>query len=410
MHGEGVAATMNHHLVMEKGLPSNVDAERYVLGSILLDGARFDECAASLEMEDFALEAHRRIWFRMGELALRGVFIDRVTVAEELERFHERESVGGLSYLVSLDEGMPHIPNLGNYCTILKDKSILRKVCMAAQNLMNIALLGEEAPLDLLGRADAMVRALTKSADSSEAFLGPGEVIRAAGGLQSYLERGEGRGLLTGLAKLDELTGGLRAGHLWVIAAYTAGGKSTLAAQIAQHFAACGNPGAFVSLEMTVEEVTDGLICRAGGINTQSIRRGYYDRGSVSAAANKVAELPLYICDRPGSTIPKIHAELRRLKADKGISFAVVDYLQLMQSVGKFGSRAEEVSSLTRGLKLIGMDLGIGMIALSQLRRPEAGKPRRPELSDLKESSSIEQDANLVLMLWTEYQLSLIHI
>lgn len=392
-------------LIEQTGLPANIDAERFLIGSVLLDGERFSELAMTLELDDFSLESHRRIWNAMLALTDRGRFVDRVTVAEELIGLKQLDSVGGMTYLVTLDDQMPHIPNLGGYCSILREKKLLRDVIRMARQLEESALLGTQDASELLGRADAMVRALGIKSEPSSAFLGPSDVIRQAGGLQAYMERGKGFGIPTGFPRLDEMTGGIRPGHLWVIAANTAGGKSTLASQISQFAAGAGFPGAFVSLEMPSEEVTDGLICRAGQINTQAIRRGY-DRQAVRAAAEMVAELPLYIYDRPGVTIPKLHAELRRLKAEKDIRFSVVDYLQLMQTVGKFGSRADEIGSLSRGLKLIAMDLGIGVVAISQLRRPEMGKPRRPELSDLKESSSIEQDANLVVMLWTEFQTS----
>jgi replicative DNA helicase len=159
---------------------------------------------------------------------------------------------------------------------------------------------------------------------------------------------------------------------------------------------------------MTAQEVNDGLICRAGQIDTQAIRRGLY-RSKIRETANSISDLPVYIFDQPGVTVPRIHAELRRLKAEKGIKLAVVDYLQLVTPVGRHETRAEAVSQMSRGMKLIAMDLGIGVILLSQLSRQEkgnGGKLRRPELSDLKESSSIEQDANVVIMLHTEYQMS----
>ena len=390
--------------IERRGLPANEEAERFVLGSVLLNGNRFGELAVSIELEDFSSETNRRIWSAMCELSSRGVGVDRVTLADELMRTGTLESIGGLSYLVGLDEGLPYLANLADYCGILREKKILRDVIHMARSIEESAASGQDSASGLLGRAEVMVRALGLQTVRSSAFLSPREIIQAAGNLDGYLSQDRALGIPTGFPALDGMTGGLKPGELWVIAAETGGGKSTFASHITQNMTRAGFPMAFASLEMTTREVTDGLICRAAGINTQALRRGGNIQ-SIRWAANQVAELPLYILDRPGVTIPKLHAELRRLRAEKGITAAVVDYLQLMQPVGHFARRDLEIGHLTRGLKLIAMDLQIGIIAISQLSRPgDKAVKRRPELADLKESSSIEQDANVVIMLYGEYQ------
>lgn len=387
-----------------RGLPANLDAERFVLGSVMLDGNRYHELALSVEVDDFSLDRNRQIWAAMVGLAGRGVSIDMVTVADEFRKRGELASIGGMDYLLGLDEGMVSVANLADWCNVLREKRLLRQVISLARGIEDAAILGADSALELIGKADVMVRALGMQTARSGAFLTPSEIIREAGGLQAYLTQEKIAGIPTGFPKLDEMTGGLKPGQLWVIAAETGAGKTTFATHLLQNMAEFGYPGSISSLEMTSQEVTDGLICRAGAINTQGLRK-WHDRQAVSVAANAVAALPIHILDRPGLTVPKLSHELRRLRAEYGCCVAVVDYIQLMQPVGNFGSRAEAVASLTRGLKLIAMELGIGIIALSQLKRQEnATSKRRPELSDLKESSSIEQDANVVLMLWGEYQ------
>jgi len=389
--------------IERRGLPANEEAERFVLGSVLLDGNRFSELALSVELEDFSSETNRRIWAAMCELSGRGVSVDRVTLADELHRLGQLESVGGLSYIVSLDDGLPHLANLVDYCNILREKKILRDVIYMARSIEESAASGQDSS-GLLGRAEVMVRALGLQTVRSSAFLSPREIIQAAGNLDGYLSQDRALGIPTGFSVLDGMTGGLKPGELWVIAAETGGGKSTFASHITQNMTRAGFPMALASLEMSAREVNDGLICRAGGLNTQALRRGG-EIQRIRGAANQVAGLPLYILDRPGLTIPKLHAELRRLRAEKGITAAVVDYLQLMQPVGHFARRDLEIGHLTRGLKLMAMDLQIGIIAISQLSRPgDKAVKRRPELADLKESSSIEQDANAVIMLYGEYQ------
>ena len=387
-----------------KGLPANTDAERFVLGSLLLDGDRWPELDLSLDSADFSLVPNQCIWRASAELAKQGIRIDRVTVAEQLKREGQLEQVGGVSYLIDLDSDMPHVPSLEGYCTILRECRIRRDAVCLFRSMEERVILGADSATDLLGRAETMVRALGMQTVRSEAFLSTVDIIQAAGGVEQYLAPEKNLGIPTGFEALDEMTGGMSPGEFWVIAAETGGGKSTFASHIAQNMARAGFPGVIASLEMTAKEVTDGLICRAGSINTQSLRRGG-DMRQIRWAAGQVSTLPLYILDRPGLTLPKLHAELRRMRAERGITFAVVDYIQLMQIVGRYARRDLEIGSLTRGLKLMAMELNIGIIGISQLSRPaDKVLKRRPELADLKESSSIEQDANAVLMLWGEYQ------
>jgi replicative DNA helicase len=386
-----------------KGLPQSIPSERMILGGIINQSLDFHTCRATLSADDFALEAHRKIYRRIEQMCEAGIAIDNATAGQELQRCAELDSVGGLAYLVDLDNETPRLPHFDQYIGTVKNKSILRKTAFIADNIRSQAILSRGEPEELLGCAENMLAQLGLEASSSEEFRTPKDVIMTAGSLQNYLERRTQFGIPTGFDHLDRMTCGMRPGQLWIIAAFTSGGKSALARNIALNATQSGHPGAFITLEMSEDEVTDGLICAVGGVDSQVIRRGLeIDRDRIRAAALKVADLKLYIRDGGGCTIPQVRGALRKLKAERGIKFAIVDYLQLMTAVGRFDNRTNEVSHLSRGLKNIAVDLKISIVALSQFKRI-GDVPRRPKLSDLQESGSIEQDANVVILLYSEH-------
>jgi len=226
-------------VALQKGLPSNIDAERFILGSVLLDDARFIDIAGVLTNADFALEKHRRIYNRMAELHARGEKIDRVTVANELLKFNELESVDGLTYLVSLDDGLPHIANLDAYVKIVRDKAMLRQIAVASQQLMNRALMAEEEPEAILAGAEETLLKLGESR-TEQGLKTPLEVIQNyEGGLNAFLDPSKRiKGVSTGFTRLDEMTGGFHPGELIILAARPSMGKTALALNIAWHVAA----------------------------------------------------------------------------------------------------------------------------------------------------------------------------
>ena len=223
---------------IEKGLPTNVDAERFVLGSIMLDDALYIQAAGELEPDDFSLDKHRRIFRRMGELQERGEKIDRITIANELMKFNELEACDGITYLVSLDDGLPQIPNLDAYIRIVKDKAVLRRIIFASQHMMNRALLGEEEPDEILSGAEETLLKLGEARVKS-GLLDPGQILQDyEGGINAFLDPSKRiKGISTGFAKFDELTGGLHGGDLCIVAARPSMGKTALALNIAQHVA-----------------------------------------------------------------------------------------------------------------------------------------------------------------------------
>ncbi len=393
----------------DKGLPANLDAERYVLGSILLDGSQFVPIAAILDADDFSLEKHRRIFLRMADLQARGENIDRVTVAEELMRNNQLESCDGLSYLVSLDDGLPQIHNLDSYARIVKDKSLLRRVIFASQSLINRSMAGEEEAQEILASAEETLLKLGES-KSRVGLSTPEEIIEEfQGGLNAFLDPGRRiHGLSTGFKRFDELTGGLHPGELIIVAGRPSMGKTALALNIAQHIAGkLKHTVALFSLEMSKEALLTRLLCAAARVDSHKFRLGYLDheeRRRLQAAASELVEAPLYIDDTSGSNLMDMHAKVRRLKAERPVGLVVLDYLQLMSGRGRFDNRVQEISSLSRGLKLLAKELGVPMLVLSQLSRAPEMRPgdHRPQLSDLRESGSIEQDADVVAFIFRE--------
>ena len=401
---------MSAPIAAEKGLPTNIDAERFVLGSILLDDNLYIQAAGTLESDDFSLEKHRRIFKRMGDLHDRGERVDRVTVANELMKFNELEACDGLSYLVSLDDGLPQIPNLDGYIRIVKDKAVLRRIIFASQHMMNRCLLGEEEPGEILAGAEETLLKLGE-ARVKAGLMNPQQILQDYdGGINAFLDPSKRiKGISTGFTKFDEYTGGLHGGELFILAARPSMGKTALALNIAQHVSLkLKKTAAVFSLEMSKESLLTRMLCAAARVDSQKFRAGYLnqkERGDLNRALHELVEAPLYIDDTPGVHLMDMHAKLRRLKAERGeIGLVIVDYLQLMTGRGRFENRNQEVSALSRGMKLLAKELNVPMLVLSQLSRAVETRQgdHRPQLSDLRESGSIEQDADLVGFIFRE--------
>jgi replicative DNA helicase len=397
-------------IALDKGLPSNLEAERYVLGSILLNDNLYIQAAGDLQPDDFCIEKHRRIFIRMGELHGRGERVDRVTVANELMRFNELESCDGLSYLVSLDDGLPQILNLDAYIRIVQNKSILRRMIFTSQHLMNRCLMGEEEPDEILASVEETLLKLGESRVKS-GLASPRQVIEEyQGGLNAFLDPSKRvKGVGTGFTRFDEKTSGLHAGDLFILAARPSMGKTALALNMAHHVATHAKlPVAIFSLEMSKESLLTRMLCATARVDSQKFRAGYLsadERRKLQSAASSLVEAPLFIDDTAGVHLMDIHAKLRRMKAEQGgLGLVIVDYLQLMSGRGRFENRNQEISGISRGMKMLAKELNVPMLVLSQLNRaPETRQgDHRPQLSDLRESGSIEQDADLVAFIFRE--------
>jgi replicative DNA helicase len=398
-------------LTFERGLPANVDAERFVLGSVLLNQDTYFQVAGAVEPEDFSLEKHRRIFARMKDLYDRGEKIDRVTLANELMKQGQIESVDGFSYLVSLDEGLPALSNLDSYVRIVKDKATLRKLIFSAQKVIDRCLIGEEEPDEILAGAEESLLKLGE-ARSGERLESPATVIgKFPGGVNAFLDPSQRvSGLSTGFAKFDEMTGGLHGGELLILAARPSMGKTALALNIAQHVAThpqMRKPVAVFSLEMSSASLLTRLLCSAARVDQHKFRAGYLnadERRKLQVALADLTDSPLFLDDTAGVNLMDIHSKLRRMQAEHGLSLVVIDYLQLMSSRGRSENRNQEVSAISRGLKLMAKDLDVPFLVLSQLSRAAETRigDHKPQLSDLRDSGSIEQDADLVAFIFRE--------
>jgi replicative DNA helicase len=334
-----------------------------------------------------------------------------VTLANELMKLGQLEAVDGLSYLVSLDDGLPQIFNLDSYIRIVRDKSLLRRIIFTSQKLIDRCFIGEDEPDEILGSAEETLLKLGE-ARAKDALSNPRQIIEEfEGGLNVFLDPSKRiKGLSTGFVKFDEMTAGLHEGELIILAARPSMGKTALALNVAQHVAT--NPVdpktvAVFSLEMSKESLLTRMICAGARVDQQKFRAGYLngdERRRLQVMAMQLVEAPLFIDDSPGTGLMDIHAKLRRLRSEHGLGLVVVDYLQLMTSRGRSENRNQEVSALSRGLKLLAKELKVPMMVLSQLSRAPETRPgdHRPQMSDLRESGSIEQDADLVGFIFRE--------
>ncbi len=395
----------------ERGLPSNVYAERMVLGSVLLNEAAFITVASMLKTEDFSLDKHRLIFRRMYELNERGERIDRVTLADELIRHNELETVGGLPYIAGLDEGLPELPNLESYARIVRDKSLLRQMIFTAQAAIQRCMLEEDEPHRILAATEENFLRLGESV-VQESLMSAAQVFDSAdGGINQFLDPSRRvQGISTGFLRFDEMTGGLRPGELIIIAARPAMGKTALALNIALHVATNKkNPKAVAvfSLEMSKESLLTRLLCSQARVDQQRFRSGYLNHEEhqrLLMAAQDLYEAQVYIDDTSSTTLMDINAKLRKLRAYCDLGLVVVDYLQLMPTpnLGRNSNRVQEVGALSRGMKLLSKDLEVPFVVLSQLSRAPEQRigDHRPQLADLRESGSIEQDADMVAFIF----------
>jgi replicative DNA helicase len=397
-------------LLIEQSLPVNLDAERFVLGAIMTDESAFLQVAGKLAEDDFSLEKHRVIFRRTRDLHERSEKIDRITLANELMKYGELQSIDGLSYLVSLDDGLPQIYSLESYINIVKEKALLRRVINISQGLINRCLLGAEDPIQIIGAAEEALIGLS-DVQSRTALSSPAQIIdEFEGGINAFLDTSKRiKGISTGFLKLDEMTGGLREGELVIVAARPAMGKTAFALNIAQHVATklrYQKAVAIFSLEMSKESLLTRMLCAAARVDQSKFRAGYLnqeERIRLQEAAAEMYNAPLFIDDSAGTNLMDVHSKLRRLQAEHDLGLVIIDYLQLMQGP-KRENRVQEVSALSRGVKLMSKDLRVPFVVLSQLSRASETRQgdHRPMLSDLRESGSIEQDADVVMFIFRE--------
>jgi replicative DNA helicase len=392
-------------------MPANVEAERSILGAILLDNHAFNDAAEHLRPDDFSLDAHRRIYSRMMELAETSRPIDIITLVNELDQKKDLQAIGDVGYVSSLLDGVPDRPSIEHYVRIVRDKAMLRGLIGAANTAIAKASEQAEPADEILNDAEAAVFALSEKR-IGKGFQGIQDIVRNSfGSIDALLKRGQRiTGLATHYTDLDEMTSGLQKSDLVILAARPSMGKTSFAMNIAENAAIDDKKtvGIF-SLEMSSEALLQRLLCSRAIVDAHKMRTGSLwsdDMKKVVRAMEELATAQIFIDDTPGIALTEMRAKARRLKQAQGrLDLLVVDYLQLMSGGSKrFENRTQEVSAISRGLKAIAKELEVPVMALSQLSRaPESrGGDHRPQLSDLRESGSIEQDADVVMFIFRE--------
>jgi replicative DNA helicase len=397
--------------ISAQSLPANIEAERSILGAILLDNLAYNQAAEHLKPEDFLLDSHRRIYSRMMDLAESSRAIDHLTLAEELQRHAEFESIGGYAYISGLLDGVPDRPSIEHYIKIVRDKAMLRGIISISTAAIARASDQSDLAEDVLNDTEAQIFQLSEKR-IGRGFMGVQEIVRESfGSIDALLQRGQRiTGLATHFDELDSITCGLQRSDLVIIAARPSMGKTAFAMNIAENAAIEDQKTVAVfSLEMSKEALLQRMLCSVAKVDSHKFRTGSLwqdDTRKVQRAMEKLAQAPIFIDDTPGIAVGEMRAKARRLKQSKGaLDLIVVDYLQLMSGGGKrYENRTQEVSAISRGLKALAKELAVPVVALSQLSRaPESrGGDHRPQLSDLRESGSIEQDADIVMFIFRE--------
>jgi replicative DNA helicase len=394
--------------VAERTLPHNLEAERSVLGSILLHNEAFNLAAEVIDSADFYRDAHRRIFDKMVKLAERNDAIDLVTLKEELGRSGDLDEVGGPAYITALVDGVPRSMNVEHYARIIKEKSTLRHLIFSANKILATAYQGEEEADVILDQAEHAIFAIADDKvrdgfvslrDLAQSSLDTIEKLHARKELVT--------GVPTGFTDLDELTSGLQPSDLVIIAARPSMGKTSLVLNIAQHVGTktAKTVGIF-SLEMSKEQLFLRMLTAEARIDAQRMRRGYLgerDWGRLSQAIGTLSEAKIFIDDTPSIGVLEMRAKSRRLAAEHQLDLVIIDYIQLMQGRGRFENRTLELGSISRSLKALAKELRVPVVVLSQLSRaPESRADHRPQLSDLRESGALEQDADVVMFIYRE--------
>jgi replicative DNA helicase len=392
-------------------LPANIEAERSILGAILLDNLSYNQAAEHLHPEDFSLDSHRRIYARMIDLAESSRPIDLITLIDELQRSKELQAIGDVGYVSSLLDGVPDRPSIEHYIKIVRDKALLRGLIHAANAAIARAADQSDAAEDVLNDVQAEIFTLSEKR-IGRGFLNVTEIVKDSfGSVDALLERGQRiTGLATHYSDLDELTSGLQKSDLVILAARPSMGKTAFAMNIAENAAIHdGKVVGIFSLEMSREALLQRLLCSRARVDAHKMRTGSLWRDDMQRVVRAMEELTtskIFIDDTPGVSVSEMRAKARRLQQScGGLDLLVVDYLQLMSGAGKrYENRTQEVSAISRGLKALAKELKVPVLALSQLSRaPESrGGDHRPQLADLRESGSIEQDADLVMFIFRE--------
>jgi replicative DNA helicase len=393
---------------VERTLPHNLEAERAVLGAILLNAEAIHQAVEFIKDTDFFRDAHRRIFEKMLGLMERGQAIDFITIKDELARSGDLDQVGGPAYVASLVDGLPHGINVGDYARIVKQKSTLRSLIQSANRVLSSAYHAEEDAEVIIDEAEREIFAIAEGSIHA-GFMSMRELANASYAMveQAHARKQLITGVPTGFVELDEMLAGLQPSDLVIVAARPSMGKTSLVLNIAQHVGTKTDMTVgFFSLEMSKEQLFLRMLTSEAGIDGHRLRTGFLgerDFPKLTTALETLGRANVFIDDTASIGVLEMRAKARRLKAEHGLDLLIIDYIQLMQGRGRFDNRVNELASISRGLKGLAKELNVPVVVLSQLSRaPEQRPNKRPQLSDLRESGALEQDADVVVMIYRE--------
>jgi replicative DNA helicase len=392
----------------ERTLPHNLEAERSVLGAILVHNDAFNLAAQVIDSNDFYRDAHRRIFDKMVALNERHDAIDFITLKEELGKSGQLEDVGGPAYIASLADGVPRATNVEYYAKIVKEKSTLRNLIYAANKILTNAYEADQESDIVLDEAESAIFAVADDRVKA-GFVPMRDLVKESFPKieQLFEQKRLITGVPTGFVDLDEMTRGLQGGDLVIVAARPSMGKTSLVLNIAQYVATQPEHAVgFFSLEMSKESLFLRLLTAEAQVDGHRLLSGAIggkDYGRISHALETLSAMKLFIDDSAGIGVLEMRAKSRRLQAEHGLSLLIVDYIQLMSGRGRFENRTLELASISRSLKGLAKELNVPIVVLSQLSRaPEARSDHRPQLSDLRESGALEQDADVVVLIYRD--------
>ena len=387
--------------------PHSVESEQSILGSILLDKDAIITVTETIQPEDFYKEAHKIIYECMLKLNSKNEPIDLITLTEELKKQDSLENIGGISYITSLSTIVPTTTNVKYYADIVKEKSVLRKLIKVSNDILNSGYDNSVKVEEILEQAEKKIFDISQE-KSSEDFKSINSVLMDTYDMieKLYTNKEEITGITTGFDDLNKKINGLQRTDLILVAARPAMGKTAFSLNLVQNAALKGNASVAVfSLEMSKEQLVQRMLSAQSNVELKKIKTGNLDENDwprIIDAMSVLSNANIYIDDTPGIKMSELRSKCRKLKIEKGLDFVLIDYLQLMEGEGNNENRQQEISKISRSLKIIAKELNCPVVALSQLSRaPEQRSDHRPMLSDLRESGSIEQDADIVMFLFT---------
>ena len=392
----------------DRVLPHSKEAEQSVLGSVLSSPQAVGTACELLKPDDFFFGQNKEIYSAVLELFNENVPVDMVTVSDRLNQMDKLDAIGGVPYLSSLIVAVPTTGNIEYYAKIVKDKAVLRRLIYSTQGILSMAYDEDDTTERIIDRSEQLILDISSGKEQTD-IVHISDIMMSAYDdmVKNSLNKGNVTGISTGFNYINNATGGLHGGELVIIAGRPGMGKSSFAVNIAEHAAINENiPVAIFNLEMSKSMIVNRIICSQALVDSQNVRKGDFqpeDWQKICEVIDKLSAAPIYIDDSSSITVSEIRAKCRRLKQTKNLGLVVIDYLQLMQGSKRADNRQQEISEISRSLKVLAKELDVPVIALSQLSRTsETRSDKRPMLSDLRESGAIEQDADIVMFLYRD--------